>query len=152
MRPVVISSILDMHLDGVECTELSGGFRNLERGVQPLACKAHPKILGVATPTSSHVNVWTEYLEATIGLVKRLEISKELIHECVTVPGCCCCILLLYNHLMDSCSYLRKNTHRQRGVHLHPLNPPLELNGCSSWTLFRKTRKLLTGKDVCAIH
>ena len=28
--------------------------------------------------------VWTEYLEATLGLDKRLEISKELICECVT--------------------------------------------------------------------
>ena len=27
------------------------------------------------------------YLEATLGLVKRLEISIELTHECVTVPG-----------------------------------------------------------------
>ena len=41
----------------------------------------------VATPTSDHVNVRTEYLEAILGLVKRLEISKELIRECVTVPA-----------------------------------------------------------------
>jgi len=27
----------------------SGGFRNLERGVQPLACEAHPKIFGCHT-------------------------------------------------------------------------------------------------------
>jgi len=33
---------------------LSGGFRNLERGVQPLAREAHPKIFCVATPTSDH--------------------------------------------------------------------------------------------------
>ena len=26
----------------------------------------------------------TEYLEGTVGLLKRLEISKELIRECVT--------------------------------------------------------------------
>ena len=52
----------------------------------------------------------TEYLEAALGLVKRLEISKELIRECVTVPGCCCCMPLLHNHLMVSCSYVRKNT------------------------------------------
>ena len=39
----------------------------------------------------------TEYLEANIGLVKRLEISKELIRERVTVPGCCCCMPLLHN-------------------------------------------------------
>ena len=50
----------------------------------------------------------TEYLEATLGLVKRLEISKELICECVAVPGCCCCMPLLHNHLMGSCSYVRK--------------------------------------------
>ena len=32
-------------------TQGSGRSRNLERGVQPLACKAHPKIFwGVATP------------------------------------------------------------------------------------------------------
>ena len=28
----------------------SGEFRNLERGVQPLACEAHPKILGLSHP------------------------------------------------------------------------------------------------------
>ena len=28
------------------CIETSGGFRNFERGVQPLACEAQPKILG----------------------------------------------------------------------------------------------------------
>ena len=50
----------------------------------------------------------TEYLEATLGLVKCLEITKELIRECVTVPGSCCCMPLLHNHLMDSCSYVRK--------------------------------------------
>ena len=68
-------------------TSCNGKFRNLESGVQPLACEAHVKILGLA---------------------KCLEISKELIRECVTVPGCCH-IPLLYNHLMDSCSYLSKN-------------------------------------------
>ena len=57
----------------------------------------------------SELEVRTDYLEATLGLVKRLEISKELIHKCVTVPGCCCCMPLLHNHLMDSCSYVRKN-------------------------------------------
>ena len=81
-----------------------------------------------------HVNVRSEYLEAqmleaTPGLVNRLEISKELIREYVTVPGCCC-IPLLYNHLMDSCSYLRKNTLlAAKGgwicTPLPPLNPPL---------------------------
>ena len=50
--------------------------------------------------------------------------------ECVTVPGCCCCIPLLYNHLMDSCSYLRKNTLLAAKwgcmcTPLPPLNPPL---------------------------
>ena len=84
----------------------------------------------VATPTSGHVKVQTEYLEATLGLVKRLEISKELIRECVTVPGCCCCMPLLHNHLMDSCSYVHKNTLlAAKGgctcTHLTPLNLPL---------------------------
>ena len=51
------------------------------------------------------IQIWTMYMY----LVKRLEISNELIRECVTVPGCCC-IPLLYNHLMDSCSNLRQNT------------------------------------------
>ena len=53
-------------------------------------------------------------LKATLGLVKRLEISKELICECVTVPGCCCCMPLLHNHLMQNCvhgrSFVSKNT------------------------------------------
>ena len=71
--------------------------------------KRKQKNFGVATPTSGHANIRTEYLETTLGLVNRLEISKELIHECVTVPGCCCCIPLLFNHLMDLCNYLRKN-------------------------------------------
>ena len=77
------------------------------------------------------LEVRTEYLEATLGLVKRLEISKELMLECVTVPGCCCCMPLLHNHLMDSCSYVRKNTLlAAKGgcicTPLTPLNPPLE--------------------------
>ena len=77
------------------------------------------EIVGVAAPTSGHVNVRSEYLEATLGLVKGLEISKEMIRECVTVPGCCCCMPLLYNHVMDSCSYLRK-----RGCIYPPPPPP----------------------------
>ena len=85
-------------------------------------------VFQVATPTSSHVNIRTEYLEATLGLVKHLEISKELIHvrECLTVPGCCCCMPLLHNHLKDSCSYVHKNTllAAKGGVHLHPSYPP----------------------------
>ena len=67
------------------------------------------KFFGLPRPLSVTLEIGTEYLEATLGLVKCLEISKELIHECVTMPGCCC-MSLLYNHLMDSCSYVRKNT------------------------------------------
>ena len=52
---------------------MSGRFRNSERGGGGQ----------VATPTSGHVKVRTEYLEATLGLVKCLEIGKELIRECV---------------------------------------------------------------------
>jgi len=79
----------------------SGGFRNLERGIQPLACEAHLQILGLPRPLPVTLEARTEYLEATLGLVKCLEISKELIRECVTMP-CCCCMPLLHNHLMDS--------------------------------------------------
>ena len=58
----------------------------------------------------SCLKVRTDYLEATLGLDKHLEISKKLIPECVTVPGFCCCMPLLYSHLMDSCKYVHKNT------------------------------------------
>ena len=101
----------------------SGGFRNSERGVQPLAREARWQILGLPRPLPVTLAVRTEYLEATLGLVKCLEISKELIRECVTMPGCCCCMPLLHNHLMDSCSYAKIITRRQRGVHLHPPYP-----------------------------
>ena len=64
-------------------------------------------------------------LEATLDLVKRLEISKELIRECVTVPGCCCMPLLheSFDGLVQLCSQ-QYITSRQRGVHLHPPYPP----------------------------
>ena len=91
----------------------SGGFRNSERGG-----------FQVATPTSGHVKVRTEYLEATLGLVKRLEIGKELMREYVTVPSCCCCMPLLHNHLMDSCSYVHKNTLLAAKRKCTPLTPP----------------------------
>ena len=89
---------------------VSGGFRNSERGFQPLAREARRQIFGLPRPLSVALKVRTEYLEATLGIVKCLEISKELIRECVIMPGCCCSIPLLHNHLMDSCSYVRKNT------------------------------------------
>ena len=72
--------------------------------------EARPQIFGLPRPLPVTLEVRTEYLEATLGLVKCLEISKELIRECVTMPGCCCCMPLLYNHLMDLCRYVRKNT------------------------------------------
>ena len=53
----------------------SGGFRNLERGVQLLAREARPKIFGLPRPLSVTLAVPTEYLEATLGL-ERLEISN----------------------------------------------------------------------------
>jgi len=84
----------------------SGRFRNLERGFSHWHTKPTRKFWGVPHPlpvTWMH-HVQTEYLEATLGLVKPPEISKELICKCVSVPGCCCCIPLLYNHLMDLCS------------------------------------------------
>ena len=112
-------------------TDTSGGFRNSERGVQPLAREVRPQIFGLPRPLSVTLEVQTEYLEATLGLVKCLEISKELIRECVTMPSCCCCMPLLHNHLMDSCSYVRKNTLlTAKGgcicTPLTPLNPPLD--------------------------
>ena len=85
------------------------------KGGSATGAQSAPKNLWVATPTYSHMNafiigvasrysVQTEYLEAALGLVKRLEISKELIRDCLSVPGCCCCM-----PLMDSCSYVCQN-------------------------------------------
>ena len=106
----------------------SGGFRNSGRGVQSLAREARPQILGLPRPLPVTLEVRTEYLEATLGLVKWLEISKELVRECVTIPGCCYCMLLLHNHLMDSCSYnyVRQNTllAAKGGCICTPLTPP----------------------------
>ena len=107
---------------------LNGRFRNSERGVKPLAREALSQIFGLPRPLSVTLEVRTE---ATLGLVKCLEISKELIRECVTMPGCCCCMPLLHNHLMDSWGYVRKNTlysPPKGGAFappLPPLNPPL---------------------------
>ena len=79
-------------------TAISGGFRNSERGVQPLAREALPQIFGLPRPLSVTLEVQTEYLEANLGLVKCLEISKELIRECVTclvvVAACHSCIII----------------------------------------------------------
>ena len=100
--------------------------------------KACPKILELPRPLAVTLEVQTEYLEATLGLAKHLEISKELIRECVTVLGCCCCIIVdatMHNHLMDLCSYVRKNTLlAAKGGCIFtpltppPLNPPLVVN------------------------
>ena len=69
----------------------------------------HLKTFGLPRPLPACKRLnWN--LKATLGLVKHLEISKELIRECVTVPGCCYCMPLLHNHLMDSCSYVQKLT------------------------------------------
>ena len=104
----------------------SGRFRNSGRGVQPLAREALPQIFWLPRPLLVTLEVRTEYLEATLGLVKCLEISKELIGECVTMPGCCCCMPLLHNHLIDSCSYVRKNRllAAKGGCICTPLTPP----------------------------
>jgi len=37
---------------------ISSGFRHLERGVQPLVHEECPKMFGLATPTSIHVNAF----------------------------------------------------------------------------------------------
>ena len=110
----------------LQLSQFSGGSRNSERGVQPLEREARPQIFGLPCSLSVTLEVQTEYLEATLGLVKCLEISKELIRECVTMPSCCCCMPLLHNHLMDSCSYVRKNTllAAKGGCICTPLTPP----------------------------
>ena len=46
-------------------TLFSGGFRNLERGVQSLAREAHPKIFWLPCPLLVMLAVRTEYLEPT---------------------------------------------------------------------------------------
>ena len=78
--------------------------------VQPLTREAPSKFFGLPRPLPVTLEVRTEYLEATLAQIKHLEISKELIRECVTVPGCCC-MPLLHNHLMDSCSYMYAKIH-----------------------------------------
>ena len=42
--------------------------------------KTRPKIFGLPRLLSVTLEVQTEYLKATLGLAKRLEISKELIY------------------------------------------------------------------------
>ena len=109
-----------------------GGFSHwrAKRARKFLGCHAHFRHAG------------TEYLEATLGLVKCLEISKELIRECVTMPGCCCCMPLLHNHLNGLVQLCTQKyiTRRQRGVHFAPplpppppLNPPLNFASTSMY-------------------
>ena len=103
------SLIHSMYVEDKSHNIYSGGFKNLEREVQPLAHVAKPKILRCHAHFRSRKRPnWIS--RSNFGLVKCLEISKELIHECLTMLGRCCCIPLLYNHLMDSCSYSCKNT------------------------------------------
>ena len=45
----------------------SGGFRNSERGVQPLAREARLQIFGLPRPLSVTLEVQTEYLKATLA-------------------------------------------------------------------------------------
>ena len=71
------------------CFILAVADLEIEKGGFSAKCSRKFK---VATPTFGHVEVRTEYLEATLGLVKRLEISKELMRERVTMPGCCYCM------------------------------------------------------------
>ena len=72
----------------------------------------------MVTQTPFLVRGWGLGTRLALGLFKRLE---------VIVPGCCC-IPLLYNHLIDSCSYVHKNTllaAKGFAPPLPPLNPPL---------------------------
>ena len=103
----------------VLCVQGSGGFRNLE-GVSATGVRSASENVGYHAHFRSRkcvqleLEVWTEYFEATLGLDKRLEISNELIRECVTVLGCCCMPLLYTcNHLMDSRKYVPKNRGEQ---------------------------------------
>ena len=87
-------------------------------------------------PLSITLAVQTEYLKATLGLIKCLEISKELIHvcECVTMPGCCCCMPLL--HLMDSWGmYTKIHYSPPSGVHLHSPYPPSPPESATAYTV-----------------
>ena len=85
--------------------------------------KAARKFFGSHTHFQSR---WKSELNISKQLVKCLEISKELIRECVSMPGCCCCMPLLHNHLMDLCIYVRKNTllAARGGSICTPLTPP----------------------------
>ena len=73
----------------------SGGFRNLERGVQPLVREAHPKIVGLPRLLPSHgcihdthnythsvrtqrANACTDVQRATYDYRSELNISKQL--------------------------------------------------------------------------
>ena len=55
------------------------------------------------------------------------------------MPGCCCCMPLPHNHLMDSCSYVRKNTLlAAKGGCIctpltHPPPPPPPLTNTCTW-------------------
>ena len=65
--------------------------------------------------------VQTEHLEATLGLDKCLEISKELIRECVT------CLVLLHATLalsFDANDGLVQLCTQKYITPLPPLNPP----------------------------
>ena len=52
-----------------------------------------------------------------------MEISKELILECVIAPCYCCCMPLLHDGPVQLCMQ-KYITSRQRGVYLHPPYPP----------------------------
>ena len=74
--------------------------------------------------------------KATLGLDKHLEISKELMRECVTVSGCCCCMpgshCCIIIRWARANNYVRKNTLlATKGGCICtplPLNPPLTYN------------------------
>ena len=68
---------------------------------------------------------WKSKLNISKQLQAQSNVSKELIRECVTMPGCCC-MPFLHNHLMDSCSYVRKSTLLavKGGCICTPLTPP----------------------------
>ena len=97
---LVQSRILAKHQWRIWKFKKGGSASGAQSASENLGCHAHFGHAG-----ESELNISKQLL----GLVKCLEISKELIRECVTLPGCCCCMPLLHNNFI-SCSYVRKNT------------------------------------------
>ena len=100
-------------------------------------------------PTSSHVGSpnWISRNNSSPSQMVR-------IRECVTVPGCCC-MPLLHNYLMDSCSYVCRNTllAAKGGSICTPLPPPPPLKSATRYyqpCLFFVCRESHFGWSPCS--